>query len=247
MRRNGRAHVVVLTLLAALLGSPLALVAQSGACHPGVYQLARGDYASALKSLTAATAQGSSDAGLLNNRGIAELLAGDLKAARKSFTTALAQDNALVDARFNLGIVDLRESNFAAAADAFAAVWKIEDSPLRARAAYHHALADDRLNRLDDAATWLGRALANDPTLQEAKLYLGVVLERKGEFAEAGKYYKEFLTDQPNNVIAMLRFGVVAIRAGYPDTARRYLKLVVQQSPDSPEGIEARKYLFTLE
>jgi tetratricopeptide (TPR) repeat protein len=236
-------------LLAAFFSLPLSAQSPptSSSCHPGVYQLARGDYASALKSLTAATSQEGSDASLLNNRGVAELLAGDVQRAQKSFSEAAQKNPTLLDPRFNLGIIALRLGDFDAARTHFDSVWKAGDSPLRARAAYHHALADDRLGKLDEAENWLGRALEAEPTLSDAKLYLGVVHERKKEFAEAGKYYKEFLVDHPDNAVAMLRFGVSAIRAGYPDTARRYLHQVVQQAPDSIEAQEARKYLFTLE
>ncbi|HVR42453.1 MAG TPA: hypothetical protein VMS56_03320 [Thermoanaerobaculia bacterium] len=45
----------------------------------------------------------------------------------------------------------------------------------------------------------------------------------------------------------MLRFGVVAHRAGFRDLAIKYLREVSLRAPESREGVEARKFLVMWE
>jgi len=74
-------------------------------------------------------------------------------------------------------------------------------------------------------------------------LYLGVIHERKRAFGDAGKLYRAYLNKHPDSLVATLRFGVVAHRAGFHDTAAKYLRQVVERAPDSMEAAEARPLL----
>lgn len=220
--------------------------ATTGTCHPGVLQLAKGDYAAALRSLSGSTSRDSSELGLLNNRGLAELMSGKLEQARQTFEAILARDPKFIDARFNLGILQLRSGDNDGALKQFRAL-AAEEGPLQARAAYHVALAEDRRGNIAAAEAALREGLRLDPALSEAKIYLGVVLEKQKKFIEAGESYRDYLADVPNDPTAMLRFGIVAWRAGYADTARRYLRVVAEQQRAREEALEARKYLLILE
>lgn len=216
-------------------------------CHPGVQQLARGDFRGALKSLSTVTSLSSTPVALLHGRGLAELMNGRIDDAIATFDQVLKQDPSFEEARFNRGIARLQKGDGAGATSDFEAVYAREASPLRARAAYHAALASDAMKNAAAAEQWLRRSIAVDPQTWDAHLYLGVLLERQQKFQEAGRAYKEYLSANPDSVIAALRFGVVAQRAGYLDAARTHLLQVIQKAPSSGEAAQARKLLVMWE
>lgn len=141
----------------------------------------------------------------------------------------------------------LRRGDVAAAATSFEAVFRIESSPLRATAAYHHGIALERLGRLAEAETWLDRARVLDNDLDGALLYLGFLRERRGDLQGAGRAYFDYLALRPDSTLAMLRFGLTAHKAGRADVARSYLQKVVAAAPQSYEGLEAQKFLVMWE
>lgn len=167
--------------------------------------------------------------------------------ALASFDAALAIQPNLSAARFNRAVVLLRLGQHAKASPEFEKLWADEKSSLRADAAYHNAIALDRLGRSADAEQWLSRALALDPKLDAALLYTGMLRERRGDLQGAGRAYLDYLKAHPDSVTAMLRFGLSAHRAGRPDVARSYLQRVIDKAPDSAEAIEARKFLVMWE
>ena len=234
-----------------LLPLLLLFVSQTAAaetCHPGVYQLARGDFAAALKSLSGAVRNDSTDASLLNSRGVAELLNRKPVEAIETFTRVLKLDPGFHEARFNRGVANLNLERFDNAAAEFEAVARdASDESLKARAAYHRALVAQAGKKFDDAEGWLRKALTLDASLAEANLYLGTLLERKGDFQAAGKAYREYLTLHPESPIALLRFGLAAHRAGYAEVATTHLRRVIQVAPSSVEAAEARKFLVMWE
>ena len=151
------------------------------------------------------------------------------------------------EAHLNRGVAFLRLGDYVHASRDFETIWNDPKSALRARAAYHDALAMDALHRASDAETWIKRALDSDPSLDDALLYSAVLRERRGDFEGAGKAYKSFLERHPDSVVAMLRFALTAQRAGFADTARAYLQKVIDAAPSSPEAEEARKFLVMWE
>lgn len=122
-----------------------------------------------------------------------------------------------------------------------------EKSPLRASAAYHNAVALDRLGRAKDAENWLHRALALDPALDAALLYMGLLRERRGDYQGAGRAFFDYLKKHPDSIVAKLRFGVTAHAAGRTDVAKTYLQQVINAAPRSLEASEARKFLVMWE
>lgn len=232
-------------LIAAFLLFPLALAAQKSdrSCYAGAQQLARGDYASALKALTGVVADGTSSAAELNLRGVAELANNDARKALETFELSIAKDSRLREAQLNRGLALLRLGRNADAAKAFEPLAKSDDE-IGVRARFHRAMAADAGGDPAGALSWLAKT---NETLPEAILYEGVLLERSGSFAAAGDAYRKYLNLRPESMTAMVRFGVVAMRAGFFDTARATLQRVVRQAPGSREAIEASKYLVMLE
>ncbi|MGZ8781678.1 MAG: tetratricopeptide repeat protein, partial [Thermoanaerobaculia bacterium] len=120
-------------------------------------------------------------------------------------------------------------------------------SLVRGDAAYHLAIALDRLGRAADAETWLDRAIKLDNDLDAAVLYAGMLRERRGDLQGAGRAYLGYLKKHPDSTVALLRFGVSAQKSGRIETATSYLQRVIALAPRSSEAVEARKYLVMWE
>jgi tetratricopeptide (TPR) repeat protein len=200
-----------------------------------------------LQQLDGVRTPGRSPAETENLRGLALMLEGSLQPAVQSFDLAIDLDPKLAAARFNRAIAWLKLAELSRASSELSSLYDDPSSSLRAAAAYHNALALDGLGRAADAETWLRRALALDPRYDSAVLYLGILLERRGDLQGAGKQYKEFVTRNPSSPVGHLRFGVSAQRAGFNEVARKSLQRVVDLAPDSPEAAEARKFLVMWE
>jgi tetratricopeptide (TPR) repeat protein len=176
------------------------------------------------------------------------MVGGDLAKALASFDEALKLDARLEQARLNRGIALLRGGQTAKAAAELEALANDESSLVRADAAYHLAIALDRLGRAADAETWLDRAIRLDNDLDAAVLYAGMLRERRGDLQGAGRAYLEYLKKQPDSTVALLRFGVSAHKSGRADVAKSYLQRVIALAPPkSSEAVEARKYLVMWE
>lgn len=215
-------------------------------CSVGAAFLARGDVDRALKSLAGVRA-GVGSAADQNAKGLALLLSGRNDEAVALFDALVKSDEKFVEARFNRGIALLRSRKFDAGAADFAHVMALPDHPLRASAGFHRALCDEGAGRRDAAITHLRAAVAADPELVDAHLYLGILLEKQGDCEAAGREYLEVLSRRPDSLPALLRFGICAHRKGFRDTAITYLRRVVEAAPSGPEAMEAQKYLVMLE
>lgn len=182
-----------------------------------------------------------------NLRGLALLLDGDLKKALASFDRALELDPNLTEARLNRAVALLRTGAFAKASAELERVASDPTSKLRGDAAYHNAIALDRLGRAADAEAWLERALKLDPRLEAALLYTGMLRERRGDLQGAGRAYLDYLKAHPDSPVALLRFGVSAQKAGRAEVAKSYLQRVIALAPRSNEAVEAQKFLVLWE
>jgi tetratricopeptide (TPR) repeat protein len=200
-----------------------------------------------LRELAGAGSRGTSPAEVENLRGLALLMDGKAAESMAAFDKALAADPKLEEARLNRAIARLRLGDASAARTDLEAIWANEASHHRAEAAYHNGIALDRLGRTAEAETWLTRAAALDPKLDAALLYAGMLRERRGDLQGAGRAYLDYLKAHPDAVVAMLRFGVSAQKAGRPEVAKTYFERVIATAPDSREAVEARKYLVMWE
>jgi tetratricopeptide (TPR) repeat protein len=229
-----------------LLALP-SFAASSAACERSVQQILRGNYDAALKQLEGAKTSGAAPAEVENLRGLAMLLDGDATKALASFDKALALQPTLLPARFNRALALLRNREYAKAVVDLEKVYADEHTSLRADAAYHLGIANDRLGRVAEAETWLDRALKLDEKLDAALLYSGMLRERRGDLQGAGRAYLEYIERYPQSASALLRFGISAQKAGRVDVAKTYLQRAIAAAPKSAEAIEARKYLVMWE
>ncbi len=210
-------------------------------------QILRGNYDAALRQLEGAKTTGAAPAEIENLRGLALLLEGDTAKALASFEKSLALQPDLQPARFNRALALLRNREYAKAAADLEKVYADEHSALRADAAYHLGIANDRLGRATDAETWLDRALKLDMKLDAALLYAGLLRERRGDLQGAGRAYLDYLERYPQSAPALLRFGISAQKAGRIDVAKQYLQRAIAAAPRSDEAIEAQKFLVMWE
>lgn len=225
----------------------LVFAATSQGCERSVYYILRGQYDAALQQLEGAKGSGESPAAIENLRGFALMMKGENAKALTAFDAALKLDSSLPEPRFNRAIVQLRLGQHAKASADFEKIYADPHSPLRADAAYHNGIALDRLGRPADAETFLDRALKLDPKLDAALLYIATLRERRGDLQGAGRAYLEYLKSHPDSPVALLRFGISAQRNGNPETAVSYLRRVLAVAPNSPEAVEARKFLVMWE
>ena len=215
-------------------------------CDRIIWEITHGQYARALTQLDGAPTSGGSEASRANLRGLTRMLAGDTKRSIADFDTALELEPGMSEARFNRAVALLKLGEYARASKELETIYSASSS-LRARAAYHEALALDAMSKPAEAEAWLGRALQAEPKFDDALFYSGVLHERRGDLQAAGRAYKTYLDRHPDSVGAMLRFGVCAQRDGSVDTATAYLERVITASPNSAEAAEARKFLVMWE
>jgi tetratricopeptide (TPR) repeat protein len=234
-------------VVAPLLASLALVAATAPGCDPTMYYLMRGDYDRALRHLEAVATAGGSEAERENLRGLTLLLSGKTAAALESFDRALVLQPSLSQARFNRSIALIKTRDYAQASKELEKVYSDTSSPLRASAAYHNALALEMAGEDAQAERWAAEARALDPKHDAATLLHGVLLERRRDFQGAGKAYRDFLGRNPDSIVGLLRFGVAAHRAGFTDTAVKYLRRVIELAPHSFESVEARKFLVMWE
>lgn len=170
------------------------------------------------------------------------MMSGRQREATATLRAALVAAPDYLPARLNLGIALYHQGLLAEAAVELERVIQI-DSPLRASAAYHRGLTATHEADLGAATVWFHRAITSDPGIADAYLQLGQVQEQMGELQLAGRSYRRYLEHHPESPTGLLRFGIAALRSGHIETARRYLRLVIDVAPDSAEAIEARKFI----
>ncbi|HVS30020.1 MAG TPA: tetratricopeptide repeat protein [Thermoanaerobaculia bacterium] len=222
--------------------------ATSDACDRAAYYILNGQYDRALTQLDGARASGSSSAANELLRGLATMLDGDARKAIEIFDGVIAKEPALVEAQFNRAVALLKLGETTKAATEFARIANDEKAGLlRGNAAYHHAMARERLGHSAEAEKWLESALALDPKFHAARLLLGSLQERRGAVEAAAGSYRDYLKAYPESALALLRFGICAHRAGRTDVAATYLRRVIEKAPRSPEATEARKFLVMWE
>jgi tetratricopeptide (TPR) repeat protein len=175
------------------------------------------------------------------------MLSGEPAKAIPVFDRVIAPDPTAIEARFNRAVALLKLGENAKASAEFEKIALDEHNLLRASAAYHDALALDRLGRLDDAQLWADRSLALDNNFDAAMLLSGSISERRGDIETAARSYLAYLRRHADSTAAMLRLGICAQRANRLDVAQTYLKRVVKLAPDSAEAAEARKFLIMWE
>ncbi len=175
------------------------------------------------------------------------MMTGKPEAALATFDAAIADGDAREELRFNRAVVLLKLRRFELASTALSPLTASQDLSMSTRARLHLAIALEGQGKLPAAEAELLEALRLDDAYDDAWVYLGALRERRGDFRQAGEAYKAHLKRHPDAVVSLLRFGIVAWRAGYPDTAVKQLRRVRELAPNSVEAAEAAKFLLLLE
>ncbi|TRZ52026.1 tetratricopeptide repeat protein [bacterium] len=89
------------------------------------------------------------------------------------------------------------------------------------------------LNRVDEAMTYFGKAIAINPKYDLALNNYGVCLTKKGDFINAGLYYSRAIAINPKQYTdAYANFAWNQYQRGYPDEAKKLLAKAMELDPD---------------
>ena len=80
------------------------------------------------------------------------------------------------------------------------------------------------------------QVLTVNPKNLEARLRLGILLEKTNQLAEAKQAYQQIIAQQPQYVEALLRLGILAERQKQPQEALTAYRAIVAQQPDNVEA-----------
>jgi len=143
---------------------------------------------------------------------------GDYALAHTYAVNAVQLDRLSAEAWDLLARIELHRGDFAAAVTAFKKAENLGrgDAVLFANLGY--ALL--RLNRLDQARTYLEQAIALNPALPQAHNHLGIVLVRLGLPDLALAHFKQ--TSEP--AVALSNLGAVYLEQGQREEARKYFR-----------------------
>ena len=87
------------------------------------------------------------------------------------------------------------------------------------------------LNRIDEAKTYIEKALAINPNYDEAYNNYGVCLTKKGDYANAGSNFSRAITINPKYTAAYVNLGLNQDRMGYPEEAIKLLRKALDIAP----------------
>lgn len=131
------------------------------------------------------------------------------------------------------GLLSLRLGEEAAAVPQFACAEALQ--PLaedRALAAFYQAFALSRLDRWDEVAPPLDRAIAGGPEVKEYYNLRGVARFKAGEFATAAEDFTAALALDAGSAMDLANLGLCQLRLGQTDAAVRHLSAALTLDPD---------------
>ena len=174
-----------------------------------------------------------------------EFDAGKLEAAKVAWKRAM-QANPVDPAPRNAYLQFLTsEKRFGEAYDLTRAA--IERTPRDAQLLMNHGILAQQLGHSDEALKSWQRAVATDPSLAEARLYLAAELDREGKPADAASHYGAYLEivsrhgaemrpPAPKLIGVALKLADCQSRAGHPDQAVRSYDLARRIAAQTGEG-----------
>jgi tetratricopeptide (TPR) repeat protein len=181
----------------------------------------------------------------LCSRGLIEFHTAHYTEALQLFDQAVRADPADVYARYYRGVTAGRLRNYAAAISDLRAV--VTQAPTLEEAPLELGIALLQSNAPADALPWLQRAQGNPDTDAPASLYLGIAHLRLGQFAGAHASFAHAAAADPTLDLAVHYYqGVTAFREAQWKAAETQFTAVVNMSPDSAMGREARAFLSKL-
>ncbi len=174
-----------------------------------------------------------------------EFDAGKLEAAEAAWKRAI-QANPVDPAPRNAYLQFLtNERRFGEAYDLTRAA--IERTPRDAQLLMNHGILAQQLGHPDEALKSWQKAVATDPSLAEARLYLAAELDREGKPADAASHYGAYLEivsrhgaemrpPAPKLIGVALKLADCQSRAGHPDQAVRSYDLARRIAAQTGEG-----------
>ena len=165
---------------------------------------------------------------------VAQHQAGALAEAERRYKRLLTLFPAHAHSLHNLGLIALQGGNPAAAADLIGRAIAVDD----AIADYHYniALAFRALNRSDDVAAHLERAIALRPDYPFAYLNLGNVRREQGRTREAIACYQRVVALSPNIAAPYFNLANIAAAQGLWSEAARGYEQALAREPNYAEA-----------
>jgi tetratricopeptide (TPR) repeat protein len=140
----------------------------------------------------------------------------------------------------SLGVVQFRLGDFAQARESLIRVTAARSAD--PSAFFQLAVANLRLERLDDFEAALGRAMEIDPRHAAALKLLADIHFECGKFQEAAQAYGRIVRQEPENIAALLRLGICFHKSGDLETAKTVFEKVLELQPENAaarENLEA--------
>ncbi|MHB1205008.1 MAG: XrtA/PEP-CTERM system TPR-repeat protein PrsT [Rhodospirillaceae bacterium] len=197
-------------------------------------QLQTGQPENALRTATAMVKAKDADPNAYNLQGTAYLANHDNAGARTAFQTALAKDPKFVPAALNLARVEERSGNWSGARKLYEGV--IATRPENVTAYEGMATLSLRNNDVDEASTYLRRAIARDSLAAEPRLRLIDMLLEHKRTEQALIEARDFANIAPKSPQAMDALGRIQIASGDMVNAVGSYQRLVSLIPDSPDA-----------
>lgn len=145
----------------------------------------------------------------------------DTLKAQQFYEEFLAKQPAATNVRLHYARFLIDQKQWEKARDEFKRV--ATETPEDADAVYAVGLLALQTNRMDEAEIFLQRAIKLRPQNDQARVYLGQVLETSKRYAEAARWYKEVEPGE-SYFEAQTRLGIVLARQGDIAGARAHLR-----------------------
>lgn len=153
--------------------------------------------------------------------------------ALKHYLTAAEIDPDYGRARHNAGVLLERAQHYEEAAKHYRETVRLDPS---AQAYSDLGVVVAKMNRLEEARSWLAQALEINPNLVRAHVNLGDVLYRLKKPDDAVRHYAEALQREPANVAAHCNLAVVLVAQGQVDDAIQHYYSAIEAAPGLREA-----------
>ncbi len=199
--------------------------------------LAKQDYATAQKLLTALTTQHPKDARALFDLGFAEDALDHTAAAETAYRQAIAVDPTQLEAHLGLGLLLARQNSDDAARNDFASAITLtpQADPANQKAQAYRALA--KLDQTSSPATALDallNALKLSPETPDDTLLAAELAESNGDPAAAEAAYRKLLAASPGAIGPTTALAHLLTREQKLPEAEALLNAALKQNPNDP-------------
>jgi len=210
--------------------------------------LEKGDYPTAVKTLTSLAAIRPSDAQILYDLGYAQERTDDDAGAAKSYASAIAADPAVAEPQLALALLDARSGHTDKAHGEFAGVTQLASAPPAIKARAFRSLA-----QLDETSN---PAAASDDLLAAIKLtgetpadtaLSAELAERAGDKSGAETAYRRTLQTNPDDTEAAIGLGHVLLQSSRAAEAEAILAPLLKTHPADPRLVSQMAAVYAAE